>query len=190
MIKEAFSCVHLSTGDMLRAAVQAGTDLGKEAKGHMDAGRLVPDELMIGIIVDRLKEQDCVERGWLLDGFPRTRAQADALAAAGAKEDVFILLDVPDSLLVERVVGRRADPVTGKIYHLKYSPPESEEIAARLTQRSDDTEEAVMVRVAAFHKNLSAILDVYTSNTLRLDGSRPPKVVWEDLKAAMPKYVN
>jgi adenylate kinase len=174
---------------MLRAAVVAGSALGLEAKGYMDGGKLVPDSLIISIIIARLAESDCVERGWLLDGFPRTRAQADALAEAGLVCDVFVLLDVPDSLLVERVTGRRADPQTGKIYHLKYSPPETEEIAARLTQRSDDTEEAIMVRVEAFHKNLSSILDVYQDRTVKVDGSRKPGEVWSELKLAVPMYL-
>jgi adenylate kinase len=188
-IKAEWGCVHLSTGDMLRAAVAAGSALGLEAKGFMDSGKLVPDSLMIGIIIARLAEADCVERGWLLDGFPRTRAQADALAEAGLVCDVFVLLDVPDSLLVERVTGRRSDPVTGKIYHVKYSPPESEEIAARLTQRSDDTEEAIMVRIEAFHKNLSSILDVYKTCTIKVDGGRPPPLVWSQLRAAIPTFL-
>ena len=188
-IKAEWNCVHLSTGDMLRAAVVAGSALGLEAKGYMDGGKLVPDSLIISIIIARLAESDCVERGWLLDGFPRTRAQADALAEAGLVCDVFVLLDVPDSLLVERVTGRRADPQTGKIYHLKYSPPETEEIAARLTQRSDDTEEAIMVRVEAFHKNLSSILDVYQDRTVKVDGSRKPGEVWSELKLAVPMYL-
>jgi len=189
-IKEEWGCVHLSTGDMLRAAVAAGTPTGLKAKGYMDSGQLVPDEVIIGVIIDRLAEADCVERGWLLDGFPRTRAQADALSAAGLVCDVFVLLDVPDSLLVERVCGRRSDPETGKIYHVKYSPPESEEIAARLTQRSDDTEEAISVRIAAFHKNLGAIMDVYSSCTVSVEGSRKPAEVWKDIKEGVAQYLS
>jgi adenylate kinase len=189
-IKEEWGCVHLSTGDMLRAAVAAGTPTGLKAKGYMDSGQLVPDEVIIGVIIDRLAETDCVERGWLLDGFPRTRAQADALSAAGLVCDVFVLLDVPDSLLVERVCGRRSDPETGKIYHIKYSPPESAEVAARLTQRSDDTEEAISVRIAAFHKNLGAIMDVYSSCTVRVEGSRKPAEVWNDIKGGVSSFLH
>ena len=123
--------MHLSTGDMLRAAVKEGTELGKQAQAVMEAGQLVPDELIIGVVVDRLRQSDCVEKGWLLDGFPRTKPQADALNAAGMVPDCFLLLDVPQEVLVERVTGRRTDPETGKIYHLTFSPPENEEIAAR-----------------------------------------------------------
>ena len=184
-IKEEFKCVHLSTGDMLRAAVEAGSDLGKEAKGYMDSGGLVPDRLIIDIIIARLAEQDCVQRGWLLDGFPRTRAQADALAAAGLSCDIFIFLDVPDNLLVERVTGRRSDPVTGQIYHIKYKPAPSAEIAARLTQRSDDTEEAIMVRVKNFHANLAAIIDAYKPQLVHVDGARNPKIVWSELEKSI-----
>ena len=184
-IKAEYNCVHLSTGDMLRAAVKAGTPLGVEAKGHMDSGGLVPDKLIIDIIIARLAEQDCVERGWLLDGFPRTRAQADALAEAGLSCDSFILLDVPDELLVERVVGRRADPETGIIYHMKYKPAETPEIAARLVQRSDDTEEAIMVRVKNFHDNVASIIDAYQPQLLKVDGTSKPDEVWAHLKLTL-----
>ena len=118
---------------MLRAAVKEGTELGKQAQAVMEAGQLVPDELIIGVVVDRLNQSDCVEKGWLLDGFPRTKPQADALSAAGMVPDCFLLLDVPQEVLVERVTGRRTDPETGKIYHLTFNPPENEEIAARYT---------------------------------------------------------
>eukprot|EP00605_Chrysophyceae_sp_TOSAG23-4_P001433 GSChrysophyteH1.ASY1.ANO1.1561.1 assembled CDS len=157
-IKEEFGCVHLSTGDMLRAAVAAGTDLGKEAKGHMDSGGLVPDQLIINIIIARLAEEDCITKGWLLDGFPRTRAQADALQEAGLSCDTFILLNVPDHLLVERVCGRR-----------------------------DDTEEAIMVRVQNFHANVRAIIDAYQRQLVSVDGTRSPSVVWAELRARIKR---
>ena len=188
-IKKMFDVVHLSTGDMLRAAVDAGTPLGIEAKTYMDAGKLVPDSTIIGLVVARLAESDCVEKGWLLDGFPRTGAQADALAANGVVCDIFILLDVPDELLVERVVGRRSDPVTGKIYHMTYSPPENSEILGRLIQRSDDTEEKVKVRVESFHNNTNAILEKYTSCTFRVDGARKPITIWYDLRTAIARVI-
>ena len=174
-------------GDMLRAAVVAGTDLGKEAKGHMDSGGLVPDKLIIDIIIARLAENDCVENGWLLDGFPRTRGQADALAEAGLTCDTFILLNVPDHLLVERVCGRRSDPDTGIIYHIKYKPAPTEEIAARLTQRSDDTEDAIMVRIQNFHANVLAIIDAYQNQLVSVDGTRAPAVVWAELQTRISR---
>ena len=186
-IKAEYGCVHLSTGDMLREAVKSGSVLGKEAKGHMDSGGLVPDKLIIDIIVARLAEADCVEKGWLLDGFPRTLAQAESLAAAGMTPDAFILLDVPDEILVERVVGRRSDPETGIIYHVKFKPPPNDEIANRLTQRADDTEEAIKTRVKNFHDNVDAILGAYTDCMLRLDGNRDPNLIWAQLRANIPK---
>ena len=186
-IKAEYGCIHLSTGDMLRDAVKSGSELGKEAKGHMDSGGLVPDKLIIDIIIARLAEADCLEKGWLLDGFPRTKAQADALAASGLTPDAFVLLDVPDEILVERVVGRRTDPETGLIYHMKFKPPPSDDIAGRLTQRSDDTEEAITERVKNFHDNLDSILGAYTDCMLRVDGNRDANLVWAQLRANLPK---
>ena len=164
---------------MLRAAVVAGTDVGKRAKDFMDAGRLVPDEVIIGVVKERLAAPDCVESGWLLDGFPRTPAQAKALADAGVSADCFIFLNVPDSVLVERVVGRRTDPLTGKIYHMKFTPPKDEVILARLTQRSDDTEEKVKVRLEQFHSNVVAVKGNYSSIAIEVDGTKKPEDVSE-----------
>eukprot|EP01082_Thalassiosira_pseudonana_P014531 g12850.t1 g12850 contig7:307902-308892(+) len=177
LIKEKYGVVHLSTGDMLRAAVAAGTEVGKQAKDFMDAGKLVPDEVIIGVVKNRLDEADCIESGWLLDGFPRTPAQAEALAAAGVSADCFIFLNVPDEVLVERVVGRRTDPETGKIYHMTFSPPEDEEILARLEQRSDDTEEKVVVRLEQFHANVEAVKGSYTDIAVEVDGTQKPEEV-------------
>ncbi len=112
-IIEEFKTPHLSTGDMLRAAVKAGSPLGKEAKAYMDAGKLVPDSLVINLVKEKLASPECVNGGWLLDGFPRTGEQAKALQQANINPDKVILLDVPDSALIERVTGRRTDPVTG-----------------------------------------------------------------------------
>merc|ERR1719272_309933 len=125
--------------------------------------KIVPDEVIIGIIIDRLAETDCKEQGWLLDGFPRTAAQAEALADAGVSADCFLFLDVPDEILVERVVGRRTDPETGKIYHMTFSPPKEDDTALidRLVHRSDDTEEKVVVRLEQFHSNVAAVKGSY-----------------------------
>lgn len=188
-IKSEYGCIHLSTGDMLRAAVAAGSDVGKEAKGYMESGGLVPDKVIIDIIVARLAEKDCMEKGWLLDGFPRTRAQADALIEAGLSCDVFINLDVPDEVLLERVTGRRADPETGTIYHMKFKPPPTDEIAARLTQRADDTVEALTPRLENFHKNVQSIIDVYSDSLLYVNGNRSPALVWATLRAKIPRFV-
>ncbi|EJK62708.1 hypothetical protein THAOC_16668 [Thalassiosira oceanica] len=177
IIKDKYGVVHLSTGDMLRAAVAAGTEVGKQAKDFMDSGKLVPDEVIIGVVKDRLDESDCVEKGWLLDGFPRTPAQAQALADAGVSADCFIFLNVPDDVLVERVVGRRTDPETGKIYHMTFSPPDDEEVLARLEQRSDDTEEKVKVRLEQFHANVEAVKGSYTDISVEVDGTQKPDEV-------------
>mmetsp|Transcript_26069 Transcript_26069/g.52451 ORF Transcript_26069/g.52451 Transcript_26069/m.52451 type:complete len:157 (-) Transcript_26069:244-714(-) len=151
----------------------------------MDSGKLVPDDVIIGVVKDRLSESDCVECGWLLDGFPRTPAQAEALAEAGVSADCFIFLNVPDDVLVERVVGRRTDPVTGKIYHMTFSPPDDDEVLARLEQRSDDTEEKVKVRLEQFHANVDAVKGSYTDIAVEVDGTQKPK----DVSAAIMSAV-
>jgi adenylate kinase len=123
-----------------------------------------------------------------LDGFPRTAGQAKALEEAGVTADCFIFLNVPDEILVERVVGRRSDPETGKIYHMTFSPPEDEEILARLVHRSDDTEEAVKVRLEQFHANVDAVKDSYTDISVTIDGSQAPDIVsTEVIKAIASK---
>ena len=112
-----------------------------------------------------------------MDGFPRTPGQADALAEAGVTADCFLFLNVPDEILVERVVGRRTDPETGKIYHMKFSPPDDKEVLARLEQRSDDTEEKVKVRLQQFHANVDAVKDSYKDIMVTIDGNQAPGVV-------------
>lgn len=185
LIKNNFGVIHLSTGDMLREAVSAKTEVGIKAKDYMDSGKLVPDEVIIGIVKDRLAEKDCVTQGWLLDGFPRTRAQADALAEEGIEADCFLFLNVPDEILVERVVGRRTDPVTGKIYHMKFSPPEDKEVIERLEHRSDDTEEKVVVRLEQFHANVDAVKGCYKDISIEIDGSAQPSEVASKIAEAL-----
>jgi adenylate kinase len=124
-----------------------------------------------------------------LDGFPRTEAQAVALADAGVSADCFIFLNVPDEILVERVVGRRTDPVTGKIYHMKFSPPDDEEVIARLEQRSDDTEEKVKVRLEQFHANVDAVKDSYGDISVDIDGTQAPTDVAALIDAAISANV-
>ncbi|GAU45696.1 hypothetical protein TSUD_268280 [Trifolium subterraneum] len=141
LITNKYGLVHVAAGDLLRAEIETGSENGKRAKEYMEKGQLVPDEIVVMMVRDRLLKPDSAENGWLLDGYPRSLSQATALKELGFKPDIFILLEVSEDILVERVVGRRLDPVTGKIYHLKYSPPETKEIADRLTQRFDDTEE-------------------------------------------------
>jgi len=186
MIQENFGLVHLSTGDMLRAAVDAKTPVGKAAKSFMDGGKLVPDDVIIGVVKDRLALSDCKNKGWLLDGFPRTRAQAEALASAGVCADCFLFLNVPDEDIVGRVVGRRTDPETGKIYHLTFSPPpfaDDEELMKCLVHRSDDTEDKIKVRLEQFQTNVSAVKDCYTDISADIDGTGKP----DEVAAAISK---
>ncbi|KAJ1617582.1 adenylate kinase-domain-containing protein [Pavlovales sp. CCMP2436] len=186
LIKQQLGLVHLSTGDMLRAAVKAGTPVGLAAKAFMDSGKLVPDEVIINLVRERLDEPDCQASGWLLDGFPRTAVQAQALRAAQIEPDLVLYLNVPDSMLIERVVGRRLDMDTGRIYHLKFDPPPAD-IADRLTHRSDDTAEKATVRLQQFHEHLGAILDAYKSVTVEVDGTRPKGEVFETISSILGK---
>ncbi|XP_062165271.1 adenylate kinase, chloroplastic [Alnus glutinosa] len=171
LITQKYGLVHVSAGDLLRAEIAAGSENGRRAKEFMEKGKLVPNEIVVMMVKERLLQPDSQENGWLLDGYPRSLSQATALKEFGFKPDLFILLEVPEDTLVERVVGRRLDPVTGKIYHLKYSPPETEEIAARLTQRFDDTEEKVKLRLRTHHQNVEAVLSMYTDITVKINGS-------------------
>uniref|UniRef100_A0A453N3I2 adenylate kinase n=1 Tax=Aegilops tauschii subsp. strangulata TaxID=200361 RepID=A0A453N3I2_AEGTS len=162
MIVEKYGLVHISTGDLLRAEVSSGTDIGKKAKEYMDNGMLVPDQVVTDMVVSRLSQPDVRERGWLLDGYPRSYAQAQSLESMKIRPDIFILLEVPDDNLIDRCVGRRLDPVTGKIYHVKNFPPENEEISARLTTRSDDTFEKVKSRLETYKQNSEAVIPTYS----------------------------
>ncbi|MBS72485.1 MAG: adenylate kinase [Thermoplasmata archaeon] len=148
----------ISTGDMLRAALAEGTELGLEAKKYMEAGELVPDDVIIGLIRERLKSQDAIN-GVLFDGFPRTIPQAEALAEI-AEVSMVISIQVPDEAIVERIVGRRMDPETGEIYHIKFKPAPSE-ISSRLIQRKDDNEDAVRTRLSAYHSQTSPLAEWY-----------------------------
>ncbi len=172
---------HISTGDMLRAAVKAGTTLGLEAQAFMTRGDLVPDEVVIGMIIERIAAPDC-SKGFMLDGFPRTAPQAaaldEAMAAAGVTLDAVLLIEVPDSLIVERITGRRSDPETGAIYHLAFNPPPAE-IADRVVQRKDDTEAACVARLSKYHSETAPIVPFYEAKGLlrRVDGVGSPDAV-------------
>ncbi|XVE60687.1 hypothetical protein DITRI_Ditri05aG0148300 [Diplodiscus trichospermus] len=168
IITQKYGLVHIAAGDLLRAEVAAASENGKRAKEFMEKGQLVPDEIVVMMVKERLLQPDSQEKGWLLDGYPRSSSQAAALEDFGIRPDLFILLEVPEEILVERVVGRRLDPVTGKIYHLKYSPPESQEIASRLTQRFDDTEEKVKLRLRTHNQNVEAVLSLYKDITVKI----------------------
>lgn len=179
-----FGLVHISAGDLLRAEVALGTPAGKKAAGFMTAGKLVPNEVVVEMVVSALGAAEAGGRGWLLDGYPRSEEQAEAIERAGVRPDAFVLLNVPDDALVERVVGRRLDPVTGEIYHMTFKPPPAE-VVPRLRQRSDDTEEAVRTRLATYHANLEAVLGYYSEVVVQIDGARSMDAVYEDVKAAL-----
>jgi adenylate kinase len=185
-IVEKHGVVHISTGDLLRAEVKAQSEEGKQADEFMKAGALVPDSVIIEMVKKRLQQDDVKAKGWLLDGFPRTKSQAQALQDAGIVPQIMVQLEVPDDVLIERIEGRRTDPVTGKVYHLKFNPPPSNdaEVMKRLEQRKDDTREAMVSRLATYHKNVDEILGFYTHVLFKTNGNREKDgVTFDVLKA-------
>ncbi|MBI87661.1 MAG: adenylate kinase [Euryarchaeota archaeon] len=176
----------VSTGDMLRSAVSMETDLGKEAKTLMEAGKLVPDSVIIGLIEQRLTEEDASE-GVLFDGFPRTIPQAEALSRITEVSSV-ISIEVPDNDIVDRIVGRRMDPETGEIYHISFKPAPPE-IQERLVQRKDDTEETVRSRLEAYHEQTKPLGDWYSNLGLliSIDGTGPIEEVGKAVSEAITK---
>ena len=163
-IKEKYNIPQISTGDMLRAAIKAGTEMGLAAKKVMDAGQLVSDDIIIGLVKDRLKEADCAN-GYLFDGFPRTIAQADAMKDAGVAVDYVLEIAVPDEAIVERMSGRRSHPASGRVYHVKFNPPKVEGkddvTGEELVQRDDDKEETVKKRLDVYHNQTEVLLGYY-----------------------------
>ena len=186
LIVKKFGLTHISAGDLLRAAVAAGTEAGLKAKEYMDRGDLVPNEVVVTMVKERLSQPDCA-KGWLLDGYPRSEEQADALIESGIQPDLFLLLDVPDEILLDRVIGRRLDPVDGTIYHMTFFPPPTPEIAARLTQRSDDTEEKASNRLSVHHKNVDAVVGKYETIMKTVDGNRAKQDVFKDIESLIKK---
>ncbi|GIL91480.1 hypothetical protein Vretimale_18765 [Volvox reticuliferus] len=187
-IIDKYNLVHISVGDILRDEVKNGTAAGKKAKDYMDRGVLVPDEVVVEMVKSRLAQDDVRKHGWLLDGYPRSASQAEAIEKEGIRPDLFLLIQVPDELLVERVVGRRLDPVTGAIYHLKYNPPPPE-VIGRLQQRSDDTEDKCRVRVATHNANVGAVVGYYKDVMKEIDGTKSMDAVFEDISAALDNAV-
>ena len=163
-ICQKYGIPQISTGDMLRAAVKAGTPLGLEAKKVMDAGGLVSDELIINLVKDRIAQPDCAQ-GFLFDGFPRTIPQADAMKAAGVKLDYVLEIDVPFEAIIERMSGRRSHPASGRTYHVKFNPPQVEGIddvtGEPLVQRADDQEETVKKRLEVYSAQTRPLVDYY-----------------------------
>ena len=165
-ICEKFGIPQISTGDMLRAAVKAGTPLGLQAKAVMDAGQLVSDELIINLVKDRIAQPDCA-KGFLFDRFPRTIPQADAMKAAGVKLDYVLEIDVPFEAIIDRMSGRRSHPASGRTYHVKFNPPKVEGIddvtGEPLVQREDDKEETVKKRLQVYSDQTRPLVDYYSN---------------------------
>jgi adenylate kinase len=178
-IKERYGIPQISTGDMLRAAVKAGTELGKQAKKVMDAGGLVSDDIIIGLVKERIKEPDC-QKGFLFDGFPRTIPQADAMKNAGVGIDAVVDIDVPDTEIIKRMSGRRVHLASGRTYHIVFNPPKKEgkdDVTGEdLIQRDDDKEETVRKRLDIYHSQTEPLVEYYKK--------------WESSGASgAPKYI-
>jgi adenylate kinase len=191
-LTKAFDIPQISTGDMLRAAIKAGTELGTLAKSFMDSGKLVTDEIIIGLVKERILEDDC-KNGFLLDGFPRTVPQADALKEAGVAIDAVIEIDVADSVIVERMSGRRAHLASGRTYHVVFNPPKVEgkddETGEELVQRADDKAEVVLDRLRVYHEQTAPLVNYYqgvaaTDSSVKyitIDGTQKIDVVEKEI---------
>ena len=176
-ICQKYGIPQISTGDMLRAAVKAGTPLGVQAKAVMDAGQLVSDELIINLVKERIAQPDCAQ-GFLFDGFPRTIAQAEAMKAAGVKLDYVLEIDVPFDSIIERMSGRRSHPASGRTYHVKFNPPKvpgKDDLTGEpLVQRDDDKEETVKKRLDVYSQQTRPLVDYY-SQWAQTDPAAAPK---------------
>ena len=174
-ISDHFNIPQISTGDMLRASVSKGTELGLKAKVLMEKGELVPDDLILDLVKDRISEKDCAN-GFLFDGFPRTLDQANALKEKGIKIDCVIEIMVDDDEIIQRMSGRRVHTASGRTYHIKYNPPKQENIddetGEPLIQRPDDNEETVRKRLAIYHDQTSPLVDFYKKSSLVQNGNR------------------
>ena len=194
MIAEKYSIPHVSTGDIFRANIKNGTELGKQAKEYMDAGKLVPDELTVKILLDRVAQDDC-KNGYVLDGFPRTIPQAEVLENAlnelGDKIDFAVNVDVPDENIVRRMSGRRACLKCGATYHIEHIPPKQEGICdtcgSELVLRDDDKPETVQNRLKVYHEKTQPLIDFYTERKVlkTVDGTKDMKEVFEDITALL-----
>ena len=175
-ICQKYGIPQISTGDMLRAAVKAGTAMGLAAKQVMDAGGLVSDEIIIGLVKERIAQSDCAN-GFLFDGFPRTIPQADAMKNAGVKLDLVLEIDVPDEAIIERMSGRRVHPASGRTYHLKFNPPKvsgkDDATGEELVQRADDSEATVRHRLDVYQNQTRPLVDYYASWARAGDAQAP-----------------
>jgi adenylate kinase len=178
-IKDKYQIPQISTGDMLRAAVKAGSELGKQAKQYMDSGGLVPDDVIIGLVKERIQQDDC-QQGFLFDGFPRTIPQADAMKAAAVPIDAVVDIDVPDEEIIKRMSGRRVHLASGRTYHVIFNPPKQEgkdDITGEpLIQRDDDKEETVRKRLEVYHSQTEPLIDYY-KNWEKSGESGAPKYI-------------
>ena len=176
-ICKKYGIPQISTGDMLRAAVKAGTPLGLQAKGVMESGGLVSDELIINLVKERIAQADCA-KGFLFDGFPRTIAQAEAMKAAGVKLDYVLEIDVPFDAIIERMIGRRSHPASGRTYHVKFNPPKvagKDDVTGEpLVQRDDDKEDTVRKRLDVYSQQTRPLVDYYRA-WAKTDAARAPK---------------
>ena len=163
-ITERYGIPQISTGDMLRAAIRSGSELGEDAKTLMDAGRLVPDKIIVSLVEERIAEADCAN-GFLLDGFPRTIPQAEVMRARGLRIDAVVEITVPDEHIIERMSGRRVHPGSARTYHVRFNPPETEGIdditGEPLVQRDDDRESTVRHRLEVYHRQTAPIIGYY-----------------------------
>lgn len=192
----AYSIPHISTGDIFRANIKEGTELGKKAKAYMDAGQLVPDELVCDLVVDRIQQDDC-KNGYLLDGFPRTIPQAEALDAAveklGQKIDYAVNIDVPDDNIINRMSGRRACVGCGATYHIVFNPPKVEDVCdvcgKSLILRDDDKPETVKTRLDVYHAQTQPLIDYYAGRgvLVTVDGTQNMDKVFADIKDILDK---
>jgi adenylate kinase len=175
-IKDRYNIPQISTGDMLRAHVKAGSELGQAAKKIMDEGGLVSDDIIMGMVKARIKEDDC-KNGYLFDGFPRTIPQADALKAAGVPVDAVVEIDVPDEEIIKRMSGRRVHLASGRTYHVTFNPPKEEgkddETGEPLIQRDDDREETVRQRLKVYHDQTEPLIDYYTKFAVSGESGAP-----------------
>lgn len=194
MICSKYNVPHISTGDIFRANIKNGTELGMTAKGYMDRGELVPDSLVVDLVIDRIHQDDC-ENGYVLDGFPRTIPQAEALDAAlanaGEAVDYAINVDVPDENIVTRMSGRRACVKCGATYHIKYNAPAVEGICdncgSELIQREDDKPETVLNRLSVYHEQTQPLIDYYDGKGIvkNIDGTKDLNDVFADITAIL-----
>lgn len=194
-LMNTFNIPQISTGDMLRAAIKQGTELGKKAKQVMDAGKLVSDDIMIGLVQERVAQEDC-KNGFLLDGFPRTIPQADAMHEAGIEIDYVLEFDVPDSVIVERMAGRRVHPGSGRVYHVTYNPPKEEGkddvTGDDLIVREDDKEATVRHRLSVYHEQTEPLVSYYQNlaeqNVVKyhkVDGTKDVNDIKDELKSVL-----